>query len=67
MGQIDLREFIINVCASEKKAIDYLRDVSVFSTGMLCPEDGCGKIMKIDLKRGRWRCFNFICRKEVPI
>ena len=23
--------------------------------------------MKNDLKRGRWRCFNSICRKEIPI
>ena len=32
VGQMNLREFTINVCASEKKAIDYLRDLVVIST-----------------------------------
>ena len=64
---MNLREFIIKVCASEKKATDYLRDVGVTSTEMVCPEERCGKTMKSDLKRGRWRCFNSIYRKEFPM
>ena len=34
---------------------------------MVCPEDGGWEIMKSDLKRGRWRCFNSIFQKEIPI
>ena len=55
------------VCVSETRTMEYLRDMGVFSTEMMCAEEGCDKLMKSDLDCMRWRCYSNYCRKELPI
>ena len=61
------RQFMSTVCATEKSAVEYLRNMGVFSTEMMCSEEGCDKLMKIDMNRLRWGCNSRSCRKELDI
>lgn len=65
-----LRELYGNVVCSESKTVEYLRGEGIFSEIMPCPgweAATCGYLMKLDMKRYRWRCYKPGCRKEVSM
>lgn len=57
----------MNVCTTEVKAIEYLHDLDILSTEMVCPRSAFGKRMTSDLNRCRQRCSNRTCQKGILV